>query len=667
MTTDTSGAAAGASAGREAAADEAGDPLFGSGIHWKAGWTRHDVEITQVSLFQVIRQLPRQIRTCLSLAWRADPRAVLGVLIFQSATGIATAFGLLATNSVLLNLFAQGPSPARVRAAIPSLLLVGAAAMGAGVSATLGKSASTRLRPKVTRRAYGELLRRSTTVELLTFEQSEFHDLLDSAQYGAGWSEYMVEQLAAVVTQLAGMIGAVSVLSVLNPLLVPLLVAASIPDGVGTMISTRRRNASRLTWLHRQRQQRRLAELMSEPTPAEEIRQHDAGAFLHAHYEIQADAYEREQTRLARADVWTNLKSSGVSGATLLAAYALLLWLFWHGQVPLATAGTAVIAIRMGATQMDSLIQALTLAYEYGLYLTDWTDAIAQADAARIPDEGGKPDAPPTVISIKDMGFTYPNADAPALTAIDLEIHAGQTVALVGENGSGKTTLAKLITGLYTPTEGDVCWDGVPTSELARSHTSRYSALLAQNFPRWPFTLKANLTIGRHDRAAGPEAVAEAARLGGADTVARDLKEGLNTLIANEFFGGVGLSGGQWQKVGLSRVFFRDAPILILDEPTSSLDPRAELATFETVMELAAGRTVVLVTHRMHSVKSADRIVVLDHGRIVEQGTHAELMAHRGHFHELFTMQADAFTDPTGNAASTSEPVTGTDLPTDTD
>ena len=627
----------------EEADGEAGDPLFGSGIHWKAGWNRHDVEITQVSLLQVIRQLPRQIGVCLRLAWRADRRAVLVVLICQSATGIATAFGLLATNSVLLKLFATGPSPARVRAAIPALILVGSAAMGASVTSTLGKAASTRLRPKVTRRAYGELLRRATSVELLTFEQSEFHDLLDSAQYGAGWSEYMVEQLASVITAIAGLVGAISVLTVLNPLLVPLLVAASIPEGVGTMISTRRRNASRLKWVHRQRQQRRLAELMSETTPAEEVRQHDAGTFLHTHYAIQADAYEAEQTRLARADVWTNLKSSAVSGTTLLGTYALLLWLFWHGQVPLATAGTAVIAIRMGSSQMDNLIQSLTLAYEYGLYLTDWTEAIARADAAQIPSQGALPALPPAVITIKRMGFTYPNADTPALTDVDLEIRAGETIALVGENGSGKSTLAKLITGLYVPTTGSVCWDEVETGDLARAHTSRYSALLAQNFPRWPFTLRANIEIGRHDREADPDVLTEAAQLGGADSVARDLKDGLHTLIANEFLGGVGLSGGQWQKVGLSRVFYRDAPILILDEPTSMLDPRAERATFETVMEFAAGRTVVLVTHRMHSVRHADRIVVLDHGRIVEQGSFSALMACRGTFHDLFTMQADAF------------------------
>ena len=642
--TGSSGAAAASgAAGANPADEEAGDPLFGSGIRWKAGWNRHDVQVSQVSLIEVVRQLPRLVGECLRLSWRADRRAVLMVLICQTATGIATAFGLLATNSVLLNLFAQGPSPARVRGAVPALVLVGIAAMGGAITSTLGKAASTRLRPKVTRRAYGELLRRSTTVELLTFEQSDFHDLLDSAQFGAGWAEYMVEQLAAVVTAIAGMVGAISVLSVLNPLLVPLLIVASIPEGIGTMVSTRRRNASRLKWLHRSRQMRRLTELMTETTPAEEIRQHDAGTFLNTHYALQADAYEAEQTRLAQADVWTNLKSSAVSGATVLATYALLLWLFWHGQVPLATVGTAVLAIRLGTAQMDNMIQALTLAYEYGLYLNDWTEAIAIADAAQIPTAGVAPTGPPSRIEIRGMSFTYPNKDAPALTGIDLDVNAGEIIALVGENGSGKTTLAKLITGLYVPSAGTVAWDGVPTGELARAHIARYTALLAQNFPRWPFTLKANIEIGRHEREHAAQSVGEAARLGGADGVAADLKEGINTLIANEFFGGVGLSGGQWQKVGLSRVYYRDAPMLILDEPTSSLDPRAELATFETVMDLAAGRTVVLVTHRMHSVRRADRIVVLDHGEIVEQGTHTDLMARRGHYHELFTMQARAF------------------------
>ena len=648
------GATAAGAEADAAAAEEAGDPLFGTGIHFKAGWNRHDVEITQVSLVQVVRQLPRLVGVCLRLSWRADARAVLLVLICQTAAGVATAFGLLATNSVLLNLFAQGPSPERIKAAVPSLILVGVAAVGSAVTSTLGKAASSRLRPKVSRRAIGELLRRATTVELLTFEQSDFHDLLDSAQYGAGWAEYMVEQLAAVTTAIAGMVGAISVLSVLNPILVPLLVLASVPEGVGTMVSTRRRNASRLKWVHRMRQQRRLTELMTEPTPAEEIRQHDAGRFLHTHYALQADAYEAEQTRLARADVRTNLTSNAVSGATVLATYALLLWLFWHGLVPLATVGTAVLAIRLGTAQMDNMIQALTLAYEYGLYLNDWTEAIEIADAARIPAEGIVPQGAPDTITIRGMGFSYPNKAEPALTDIDLKIHSGEIIALVGENGSGKSTLAKLITGLYLPTHGTVAWDGVPTAELARARISAHTALLAQNFPRWPFTLRANIEIGRHEQEHDPEVLAAAAGLGGADSVAAELKDGLNTLIANEFLGGVGLSGGQWQKVGLSRVYFRDAPMLILDEPTSSLDPRAELATFETVMDLAAGRTVVLITHRMHSVRRADRIVVLDHGRIVEQGTHTELMARRGHYHELFTLQAAAFTEP--DPAAEAEP-----------
>jgi ABC-type multidrug transport system fused ATPase/permease subunit len=264
------------------------------------------------------------------------------------------------------------------------------------------------------------------------------------------------------------------------------------------------------------------------------------------------------------------------------------------------------------------------------------------------------------------VAFTYPNSDTPALAGIDLEISAGQIIALVGENGSGKTTLAKILTGLYLPSAGEVLWDEVPTSQLARAHTSTHAAVLSQAFPHWPFTVRANITIGRHLADHDEDRLAAAAEQGGARAVIDDLDDGLDTLVANEFLGGVGLSGGQWQKIALARAYYRDAPILVLDEPTASLDPRAEMDTFQTVLDRAAGRTVILVTHRLHSVRHADRIVVLDHGRVIERGTHEQLMALAGRYAELFTLQANAFvavtavTDPT-DAADAVEAVDAAD------
>jgi ATP-binding cassette, subfamily B, bacterial len=628
----------------DAAHDAAsGDPLFGSGIKFKAGWNRHDFEMEQMTLRAVIRRLPGLISVCLKLSWRADRSAVLAVLICQTATGVATGLGLLAANRVLVSLLAAGPTPGRVRAALPALLLVGLAAGGGALLGALGSAASGRLRPRVSRFAYGELLRRATRVELLTFEQSSFHDLLDAAQYGAGWAEYMVEELAAVATALAGLAAAGGVLTVLNPVLLPLLVLAALPDGAATVVSNRRHAQSRMEWLERMRQQRRLTELMTDKVPAEEVRQHDAGAFLMRHYERLADAFEREQARLARADAITGLKSRSVTGLATGATYLLLGVLLWKGAVPLATAGTAVLAIRTGTGQLTVLVKALNQVFEYGLYLTDWQDAINLADLDRIPDTGVVPAGPPAVIRASAVAFTYPNSDTPALAGIDLEISAGQIIALVGENGSGKTTLAKILTGLYLPSAGEVLWDEVPTSRLARAHTSTHAAVLSQAFPRWPFTVRANITIGRHLADHDEDRLAAAAEQGGAGAVIDDLDDGLDTLVANEFLGGVGLSGGQWQKIALARAYYRDAPILVLDEPTASLDPRAEMDTFQTVLDRAAGRTVILVTHRLHSVRHADRILVLDHGRVVERGTHEQLMALAGRYAELFTLQANAF------------------------
>jgi ABC-type multidrug transport system fused ATPase/permease subunit len=248
------------------------------------------------------------------------------------------------------------------------------------------------------------------------------------------------------------------------------------------------------------------------------------------------------------------------------------------------------------------------------------------------------------VIAAHEVRFRYPGAERPALEGVSMLVQRGEVIALVGENGSGKTTLAKLLVGLYLPTSGTVTWDGVSMTELDRAEVADRATLVLQNFTQWPFTARANVTVGRTEHEHDRDRLYAAAARAGADVVAGGLDHGWDTLLAREFWGGTQLSGGQWQRIAHARALFRDAPVLIFDEPTSALDPRAEAEAFSRVIELAdEGRAVVMITHRLASVRRADRIYVLESGRIVETGTHTELLALGGRYCSLYKLQADQF------------------------
>jgi ATP-binding cassette subfamily B protein len=605
---------------------------------------RHDGAGLRVGFWAAARQLPRLVLVCLRLAAQAGRRALLAVLAAEVGGGLATMAGLLATNAALGHLLAAGPPRTRAVAAIPALTVLALAGSAGSLLRAVSHAARGRLGPRVDRLAYTRLLERAVAVELATVQDAGFHAQIAAARRGAMSARKALDGVIGLVNALVGLLAVTGVLSVLHPLLLALLATGVLPKVWGAVRCARARYESYRGWLEVNRQLDLLAGLLTDHDTATEVRAYQIGPYLIGQYRRLSAAAEREQARLSTVEARTTLLADALAGVAAVATYGTLAALLLAGIIPLPAAGTAVVALTTSAAKLTELAGRMNDLYEDGLFITDWERACAACADAAVPS-GGRP-APdrPTVLTARGVGFRYPGATRPALSGVDVTVRRGEVVALVGENGSGKSTLVNLLTGLYLPTEGTVSWDGIPVRQFDRSTMLDRVALVPQDFVQWPFTARMNVAIGRPDLADRQDLLDAAAATGGATGVVGGLPGGWDTLLAREYWGGTSLSGGQWQRIGLARGWFRDAPILVLDEPTAALDPRAEVDVFDRVSSMAgAGCAVLLITHRLASVRTADRIYVLHGGAVVEQGSHAELLAAGGDYARTYRLQAAQF------------------------
>jgi ATP-binding cassette subfamily B protein len=305
-----------------------------------------------------------------------------------------------------------------------------------------------------------------------------------------------------------------------------------------------------------------------------------------------------------------------------------------------------IVAFRQGQQAFQSILTAIGGMYEDNLYMSNLFEylAIPTGRPAPQPELAALPSGQEEGVRFDDVGFRYPGAEGWALRHVSLYIPRGQSLALVGQNGAGKTTFIKLLTRLYEPTEGRILLDGRDLRTWDEETLRRRIGVIFQDFNQYQFRFRENVGFGSVEHAEDLERLERAVGRGGADEVLRTLPAGLETPLGRWFKEGTELSGGQWQKVALARAFMREeADILVLDEPTAALDAEAEHAIFERFRQLARGRTTLLISHRFSTVRRADRIVVIEQGQIVEQGTHEELMALGGRYAHLFTLQAKGY------------------------
>ncbi|WP_443059639.1 ABC transporter ATP-binding protein [Streptomyces sp. NBC_00443] len=620
--------------------------LFGGPLRYDMGWNRHRDAFLELNFRAMVTRLPSLLSSSFRLAWQADRRAARTVLVAEVGRGLGQAVGLLAVNSVLGRLIGGGALEDRLRGAVPALVTM-AAVM---VVSTLLRAASTyatgRLEPKVERVATELYLERAAAVELAAIEDHAFHKLLDTAQYGAGAARRMISYSTRVVNAAISLIAAAGVLTVLHPALLPLLATMTLPSAWSALTNARRRYESFHTWVQHSRAGHLISGLLTEPAAAPEIRVHGVGPFLLRHYRAMSETAEAEQARLAGLAARTGLIAAAWTGLATVATYATLGGLLLAGAMALSVAGTAVIAIRTGSSSLDSLVLEVNALHEEALFVGDLQRLYVEAAERAIPLGGAPLPEDPREVRFENVGFSYPGESArPALDDVTLTLPLGRIIALVGENGSGKTTLVKLLAGLYTPDSGRILWDEVDAAGADRHQLAERIAMVAQDFKRWPFTARVNVSVGRSSAPLTEERLAASVAEAGAGDVVADLPRGLDTLLARQFNGGHELSGGQWQRLGIARAAYRRGRILIVDEPTAALDARAELEVFEKIRALAStGQTVVLITHRLASVRHADLVHVLDQGKLVESGTPDELLATGGVFAELYSLQAGQFT-----------------------
>jgi ATP-binding cassette subfamily B protein/ATP-binding cassette subfamily C protein len=606
-------------------------------------WRAYDQRMATVKFSDVARRFPALIGQAVRLGWQASRRDTAATITLNLASGVFGGYALFATTGVLQALFAAGPTPQRVRAALPSLILVAVStAVRSGVSTAAGW-AQIRLEPAVDQITEVRLYDLTTQVELAAFDDPDFHDRMQRAESrGLSSASMLVNDVINFLTAFAGLVAAAVVVGVLQPILLVVLLLAQLPGAWAAVRSARISYLTRFALIDSYRRKYILAGLISERRTAAELRSFTMRAFLIDRVARLAAYARTAELRAARQQTETKVIGSALGGLATAGVYAVLGVLLATGLLVLSVAGTAVLALRSASTSLQQLMYSVNQCYEDGLYFSDYVAFCEDAQSRISPPSTVAAPADFDRITASGVTFSYPGAEEPTLHEVSVEIGRGEVVALVGENGSGKTTLAKILAGLYRPQAGTVCWDDVSIADVAGEPLREQIAVIAQDHGNWPLSVRDNIVMGRPF----DEALLESAAISsGADTVIAELDRGYDTLLARQFKDGAELSGGQWQRIAAARGFYRTAPLLIMDEPTAALDARAEYALFSSLRTLARDRTVLIITHRLASVRHADRIYVLAHGKVAESGTHAELMALDGQYAELYTIQASQY-DP---------------------
>ncbi len=488
------------------------------------------------------------------------------------------------------------------------------------------------------------VIEHASQLDITAFENPDYYDRLERAKAQATDRIAMVQMMGTLIQQVLTTISLSLYIAIYSPWLLLLLIAGTIPALLGESHFAFLGYAKNFMQTPLRRKMDYLRDVGGSKEAAKELKLFGLRDFLVGSFRGMADTIFRQNVALSKRRLLAGALLSLLATAGYYSAYALVLWGTIRGKFTVAVLFVLTSAILQVSANLQQIFVNASGVADQALFLTDLLGFFAMQPTVKTkPGAISIPRPIQLGIEFRNVSFAYPGTTRLVLKDFNFHLHPGERVALIGENGQGKTTIVKLITRLYDPTEGQILVDGIDLREYDLEDLCHETGVIFQDFMRYEMSARDNIAVGRIEERDRLDRIAAAAQMSLADEVIARLPGGMEQQLGRRFDGGVDLSGGEWQRMALARAYLRDAQLLILDEPTSALDPRSELEVFQRFAELTRGKMALLISHRFSTVKMADRIVVLSHGVLTEQGTHAELMQQDGLYAEMFEMQAASY------------------------
>lgn len=599
--------------------------------------------IIKLKLQENLRFLP-----ALRLVWQSSPRWTIARVFLLFFQGVLPLVSIYITKLIIDTATASLNTADKTTAfqqVLSLVVLAGGVTLLSTLCNSIAELVTTAHSMQVTDYMQGIIQAKSIEADLEYYENPLYYDTLQRAQQEAPYRPpQILNRLAQVGQSSISLIGMLGLLISLYWVILPVLFIAAIP----AMLVRLKYSRIMYNWQREktplERQGMYLAWMLTSDQFAKEIRLFDLGKYFSKWYLRTRRQIYKESLKIFTGRSIANFAAEAIAGILIFAIYAFIIYQTINGVLRLGDLVLYHQALQRGQSDIKGLLGTVSALYEDNLFLANLYEFLdiqpkliepLHPVAFPQPMQGG--------IIVKNLSFQYSTTTRQALKDINLTVKPGEVIALVGENGSGKTTLIKLLCRLYDPSSGSITIDGVDMRDFKISDLRQSISVIFQDYAKYHFSAQDNIWLGNVNIEPHQDNIIHAARMSGADDVITKLPQGYNTILGKLFDKGEELSIGQWQKIALARAFLRNSQVIVLDEPTSAMDPKAEYEVFEKFRQLIKDQAAILISHRLSTVKMADRIYVMSGGTIVESGSHEELMELGGSYAFLFETQAQQY------------------------